>query len=1090
MHAPRVSPLSGALASVLCALATGWSPNAQAGCSTTTPTSGQSVTCDAQAPNPDPNGVQAVAGSAGVSVNLLAGAQIQTASGAGVALRDASVLDSAGSITLGAGNAFDAVYLQGSGNRVQQSGLLQTAGATADAVQADGNDNTIQQIAGGRIVTSGASANGVFFNGGSGNVFDNAGSIVVTGAGAHGLRSTGGGSLINDGSISAAAGWGVSFEGAGASSIVNRGSISGGAGGIRTGSSADRLEMQGGAITGAVTQGDGDDAFVMSDGRLPSLDQGAGADRVQISGGSIDGIVSQGAGVDDFVMSGGQVGALLQGDNLDTFRMTGGRIVGAFEDGDYAEMTGGRIGRVNMKLDDNTFDMSGGTIDGNLVTGFGRDTIYLRDGYIGGNISVSGGDDRVAITGGVVRGEVRMSFGNDAFSWDNGGIVYGIVDLADGNDTAALSNLTAANLGALPQLDGGSGTDALTLDNVDFSGVARLTGWETVALNNDSELLMDGTLRLGDAGTGTGALQIDASSTVYAGGMDTAIAPFTAGALVNVVNAGRIDLTNGARVGDAFTITGNYAGNNGTIFLDTVLGDDASASDRLVLDGGSASGTTGLGIVNAGGTGAATLADGILVVQGVNGATSSATAFALDRTVAAGAFEYFLFKGGVSAGTGENWYLRSTLVNTPTPSTPAPAPDPAQPPVSPPAPVEPEPTPPAPPPIATAPPDVPDNPDPLVPPPVPPEPPADPVAAEPPTPSPAIPPVPVTPAPLPVGEVAPPTPGAVAAQGEVIPLYRVEVPVYAATVPLARELAQAALGTFHERQGEQALLQGEGVARAAWLRVFGQRDEVAWRGDAAPAFDGSLSGAQVGLDLYAGVDDAGRRDQVGVFVGHSRMQGDVRGFALGWNHLQAGRAEMDDDHLGLYWTRVGAEGAYLDAVLMGHRFDGHSTSARGIGIDTDGDGLTASLEVGKPVRWRDESHWSLEPQAQLVWQRLDFDRQADPYAQIAFDADAQWIGRIGLRLAGDYPTTRDRWQPYLKLNLWQGSGGTDRVAFDQDVLRTRSDAPMLEFGAGVAARLGAHASVFFVADYSRNLGSTDDQRRRTLQGNAGLRLDW
>jgi outer membrane autotransporter protein len=330
----------------------------------------------------------------------------------------------------------------------------------------------------------------------------------------------------------------------------------------------------------------------------------------------------------------------------------------------------------------------------------------------------------------------------------------------------------------------------------------------------------------------------------------------------------------------------------------------------------------------------------------------------------------------------------------------------------------------------------------------------------------------------------------VAAQGDVIPLYRVETPVYAVTVPMARALSQAALGTFHERQGRQDMLQGQGAVRSAWLRVLGQRSEVAWRGDAAPAFDGSMSGAQAGLDLYATVNDAGRRDQFGVFVGHSRMKGDVRGFALGWEHLRVGRADMDDDHLGLYWTRVGAEGAYLDAVLMGSRFDGTSRSARGIGIDTKGDGLTASLEVGKPVRWRADSHWSLEPQAQLIWQRMDFDTQQDPYARIAFDADAQWMGRIGLRLAADYDTGRGNWQPYLKLNLWQGSGGADRVRFDDDLISTRGDTGVLEFGAGVAARLSDHVGVFFVADYSRNLGGGDDQRRRTLEGNAGLRLDW
>ncbi|WP_368734962.1 autotransporter outer membrane beta-barrel domain-containing protein, partial [Klebsiella pneumoniae] len=40
---------------------------------------------------------------------------------------------------------------------------------------------------------------------------------------------------------------------------------------------------------------------------------------------------------------------------------------------------------------------------------------------------------------------------------------------------------------------------------------------------------------------------------------------------------------------------------------------------------------------------------------------------------AAGAYEYFLFKGGVSANTTQNWYLRSEYVTpTPTPDNPTP----------------------------------------------------------------------------------------------------------------------------------------------------------------------------------------------------------------------------------------------------------------------------------------------------------------------------------------------------------------------------------------------------------------------------------
>jgi autotransporter family porin len=93
-----------------------------------------------------------------------------------------------------------------------------------------------------------------------------------------------------------------------------------------------------------------------------------------------------------------------------------------------------------------------------------------------------------------------------------------------------------------------------------------------------------------------------------------------------------------------------------------VLGDDSSASNKFIISGGTATGTTGLAITNLGGAGASTVQDGILVVQAVNGATTSASAFSLSNPVAAGAFDYYQFKGGVTAGSHENWYLRSTLV--------------------------------------------------------------------------------------------------------------------------------------------------------------------------------------------------------------------------------------------------------------------------------------------------------------------------------------------------------------------------------------------------------------------------------------------
>ena len=76
--------------------------------------------------------------------------------------------------------------------------------------------------------------------------------------------------------------------------------------------------------------------------------------------------------------------------------------------------------------------------------------------------------------------------------------------------------------------------------------------------------------------------------------------------------------------GKTSTVKGNYVGNNGQLNIRTVLGDDKSATDRLIVEGNT-SGSTTVYVKNAGGSGAATL-NGIELIT-VNGDESPADAF-------------------------------------------------------------------------------------------------------------------------------------------------------------------------------------------------------------------------------------------------------------------------------------------------------------------------------------------------------------------------------------------------------------------------------------------------------------------------------
>ncbi|AFY19992.1 autotransporter outer membrane beta-barrel domain-containing protein [Pseudomonas sp. UW4] len=795
-----------------------------------------------------------------------------------------------------------------------------------------------------------------------------------------------------------------------------------------------------GRINGNMTFGAGADAVNMASGIVTgAVDLGDGADSFMISAGQVTGAVSQGNGIDDFIMSGGTIKSLAQGDGRDTFLMTGGTIVGAFEDGDVARMTDGIIDRVDMKLDNNIFDMSGGQILRNLVTGLGTDEIIVSGGRIGGNISVSNGNDSITITGGEIVGEIRAGNGDDTLVWDGGGIIRSQVLMEAGNDRATLSNLTESTLALTPSLNGGSGNDLLTFDHTTSSGAARYINWETLNLVKGSRLDLDGNLQLGDSTTGTGVFNIDGSSMLTS--IQGSITSSNAGRLATLNNSGVIDLASGnSRTNDTLTVEGNYVGNGGQLLLQSAVGDDSSPSDKLVVNNGTLTGSTLISVTNVGGAGALTQQNGIQLVQAQGTAVSDNTAFALKARVSVGAFDYRLFKGGITPGSENSWYLRSSVV--------------------------------APPVVAVA------NPDPALPPTL------EPIVA-----------VPVA-APVVVatgvqgseGVVtleAPVLPAAVPG-AEPIPLYREAVPAWSVVPPAAAQLTLTALGTFHDRQGDQRLLTETGALGAGWGRVYGKNLDQTWAGTVTPRLDGSLNGFQVGNDLFSSQLAGGQTQRSGFFIGHSRLQGDVDGFNQGFEGKRSGNVELKGDSLGAYWTLTDPAGAYFDAVAMYTWLNGDNRSESGLKIDNDGHVTTLSAEVGYPITVA--GNWVVEPQAQAIYQKVKLDSQDDGISHVSFDSDSAWTGRVGARLKGRYEVSGRPLEPYLRANIWHTFTGTDTVTFDHvDQVETQQRTSSADLGIGMVLSVAASVSVYAGVDYTSNIDS--NQQRGTF-GNVGVRVKW
>lgn len=680
---------------------------------------------------------------------------------------------------------------------------------------------------------------------------------------------------------------------------------------------------------------------------------------------------------------------------------------------------------------------------------------------------------------GIVDGQKHDLYGAPVGAPDPTTLITNAADI--GSSQAGVTGFIARNLGTLNTsgniaLTGAGSTGILAQDSgkVVINGSSiNVNGWAAKAQGGIDAFTLTGATLLGTDGlfdvSGSANATFAASASTLTGRILTAAGSassisLTSGTTWNmdadsnvttlVNNASTIDFTPTA--GGVFknlTVDGTYTGTAGTLVLNTHLGTDGSPSDKLVINGGTATGSTSLVIRNAAGAGALTTGDGILVVDAINGGTTATGAFALGGRVAAGAFEYTLYRSGVA--DAQDWFLRSTYtgpIDTPTP--------PVNPPTSP---------------------------------------------SEP----------PATPA---------------------TPNYRPEVPVGMVVPALASRFGLAMLGTYHDRVGEDYAdpagtpakpiwckdpakgfrcmptaqqnsyyadaATGEGERRkAVWARVFGEAGSVGHGGKSllsryssfekhGPSYDLGLAGAQIGMDVYRKLNDNGTRDIAGLYIGAGRVDSEVSAVYGG----KAGSTSMDGYSIGAYWTRKGDSGWYVDAVVQGTWYDRiRANSVLGESLKTNGWGFTASLEAGYPIALG--QGWAIEPQAQLIYQRVSIDGGSDSFGRVKYDDTNAVYGRIGARLTKAW--TGEDWRSITvwgRANLWHSFGADAKTTFTSltgnypVTLNTDLGGTWAQFGLGVSGQVTKSVSVFASGDYNLALGSNADGY--SLSGRLGLKVVW
>lgn len=344
-----------------------------------------------------------------------------------------------------------------------------------------------------------------------------------------------------------------------------------------------------------------------------------------------------------------------------------------------------------------------------------------------------------------------------------------------------------------------------------------------------------------------------------------------------------------------------------------------------------------------------------------------------------------------------------------------------------------------------------------------------------PTPEPPQPAPPTPPAP-------PPTPPA-----RPVPLYRAEVPMFAALPAQQRQADLSMLGNLQRRIGDEGVpaTGNSDGQRQAWARAIYTDLDIQQQGVSAPASKGSVSGLQAGTDLLANGNW-----RAGVYVGYLDGGADVSGSARGVIG-RLGSNDLQSRYLGGYATWMDSTGLYADAVLQGgsHRYDVRpdiNPSASGKSSST-----AASLEVGKPFPLAEG--WSIEPQAQIAYQRSKFDNVLISGALISQDAESGWIGRLGVRVKGDIATRAGRLQPYARVNLYHASSGTDVATFIGPAASTpiasTTGYTSTEAAGGMTLTLSPVTTLY--GEISHLFSSGGDLRvKSSVQGSLGVRISW
>ncbi|WP_239424526.1 autotransporter outer membrane beta-barrel domain-containing protein [Snodgrassella communis] len=297
----------------------------------------------------------------------------------------------------------------------------------------------------------------------------------------------------------------------------------------------------------------------------------------------------------------------------------------------------------------------------------------------------------------------------------------------------------------------------------------------------------------------------------------------------------------------------------------------------------------------------------------------------------------------------------------------------------------------------------------------------------------------------------------------------------------------ASIGSLQVRRTDIANVDGK---RQTWARTFGHHQKQ--NGKDRLNLDTNIYGIQIGHDFMINQTDNKGLNVLGGYISYSRANTDFsdkyhakKGIVISDKHT--GKGKSDNISLGLTNTYFTDKGTYLDIVGQLSYLHNKYTARTGNNPDTqDGWGAAVSAEVGHSIQV--SSTWSIQPQAQMVYQYLNLDSFSDGLRYVDQNNQDSLRGRIGLKAAYNVSgKTGKGTSIYTVGNVWHDFIKPDNVNIGRDSIRENFSSTWGEIGVGVHIPVAKQSQIYGDVRYEHNFGGA---KRQSFRGNIGLKVNW